>query len=263
MERLGLKNQSASVWVIVGALAGVWEMVAWSDLFPREVFPTIEIILIKLFTSKEILVSIIFSLGQVILALGISLAAVLMMLMLCRVIPRAGGLFEAMYTLLSPIPSVAILPLVILWFGLSMKGVVFLMVHATLWPLWTQLKMNQDRLAARFYRLERAYPVSLGARLYFIYLYGAMPDLLIGVQNAFNRGWRAIISIEMIFGLVGPRTGIGWYLYERRMMMDTISVYAGVMGIMICGILVDAVVFKRLRRGLNKRWEIETDAIRG
>ncbi len=242
------------IFAIIAVL--IWEGIAYSHVYPNTLFPPVEDILSGLFSNAQIFWGIIRSLSQVFMALFLSILAVGCMLFLTKVSPLFQQVFDLCYTLFSPVPSVAILPLVILWFGLTTKAIVFLMFHATLWPLWIQLKLNQDRLTARFYELESAFPISLGKRLFYIYFLGSIPDLLVGLQNGFNRGWRAIISIEMIFGMVGQHMGIGWLLYERRMMMDTVSVYSGVLGIMICGILMDRIIFNSLKKQLIIRWDM-------
>lgn len=242
--------------IFVLTIIVVWQVVAYSRIYPQALFPPVEDILSGLFSNAEILKGIFMSLSQVFMALFLSLMAVGGMLFLTKVSPLFQQAFDLCYTIFSPIPSVAILPLVILWFGLTTKAIVFLMFHATLWPLWIQLKLNQDRLTARFFELESAFPISLRKRLFYIYFLGSIPDLLVGLQNGFNRGWRAIISIEMIFGMVGQHMGIGWLIYERRMMMDTVSVYSGVLGIMICGIIMDHLIFNTLKKRLTIRWDM-------
>ncbi|GAU78284.1 ABC transporter permease [Fusibacter sp. 3D3] len=234
----------------------LWEIVAYSKVYPEALFPPIEKIIKRLIHDGSVLTSISFSLFQVLIALGISVICVLLMLILSKRFRLCQECFDLLYTLLSPIPSVAILPLVILWFGLSSKAILFLMLHATIWPLWIQLKLCQDRLSCRFYELENAYPIPLIKRLYNIYFLGSVPDLIMGLQNGFNRGWRAIISIEMIFGMVGTHMGIGWFIYEKRMLMDTVSVYSGILGIMLCGILIDHLLFNTLKKHLSIRWDI-------
>lgn len=233
-----------------------WEIVAWSRFYPEALFPSIEKIMINLIHNGSVFTAISFSLFQVMAALCISTVCVLSMLVLSKRFLLCRELFDLLYTLLSPIPSVAILPLVILWFGLTPNAILFLMLHATIWPLWIQLKLCQDRLSGQFYELENAYPIPLFKRLYKIYFLGSVPDLITGLQNGFNRGWRAIISIEMIFGMVGTHMGIGWFIYEKRMLMDTVSVYSGILGIMICGILIDHLFFNTLKKHLSVRWGI-------
>ncbi|MBF4695264.1 ABC transporter permease [Fusibacter ferrireducens] len=235
----------------------IWEMVARSHLYPEALFPTIEAIFINLIHNDSVFTAIFFSLFQAVMALCASTVCVLGMLVLSKRFTICHELFDLLYTLLSPIPSVAILPLVILWFGLSPNAIFFLMLHATIWPLWIQLELCQKRLTSQFYELENAYPIPLSKRLYKIYFLGSVPDLIVGLQNGFNRGWRAIISIEMIFGLVGTHMGIGWFIYEKRMLMDTVSVYGGILGIMLCGILIDQLLFNTLKKHLSVRWGID------
>jgi NitT/TauT family transport system permease protein len=121
---------------------------------------------------------------------------------------------------------------------------VLIMVHATLWPLWSQLDLSVERLSTRYGRFMEAFRLDRKTRFWHIYVQGSAEDLKSSLGISWSRGWRALISVEMVFGMVGSRTGLGWLIFERRMYMDTPGLLAGLVTIAICGILFESLLFK-------------------
>lgn len=228
-------------------LAIAWEVIAYSGHFPEALFPKLETILVRfvdLVINDALIMKALYSISIVLIAMGISLgvAAVLAVL---------GSRFEYMRintdllsAIASPIPGIAILPIVILWLGISRASMLAIMIHAMLWPLWTHMILAIDRIRTRYQRMISAFKIPWFRRMTQVYLIGILPDLVAGLEIAWSRGWRALLSIEMIFGIVGTQSGLGWLIYERRMYMDTAGMFAGLIAIAICGILFESVLFK-------------------
>jgi len=86
-------------------------------------------------------------------------------------------------------------------------------------------------------------------RFWHLYCLGAAEDLRSALGVAWSRGWRALISVEMIFGITGSQSGLGWLLYERRMYMDTAGLYAGLAAVALCGILFETWIFRPEKAG--------------
>jgi NitT/TauT family transport system permease protein len=66
------------------------------------------------------------------------------------------------------------------------------------------------------------------------------------LKIGWSRGFRALISAEMIIGAISSIGGIGWYMYERRSFMDTTGMYAGIFLVVIVGILIEEVLFNHV-----------------
>ncbi len=71
----------------------------------------------------------------------------------------------------------------------------------------------------------------------------SLPYIIAGLKISFARSWRALISAEMIFGAAGGKGGIGWYIFSKRVYMDTPGIYAGLLVIIITGILIEELIF--------------------
>lgn len=230
-----------------------WEILAHSGIFAKTLFPSMLSVikrLLELITKESLLLKTAYSISLVLFAMIASLAISTVLIILGRKFQWIGTNIELVNSVASPLPGIAILPLVILWLGVRQEAMFFIMIHATLWPMWRQLSLGVDRLSKRYKRFEKAFGLSSWRRFYHIYCLGITEDLIAAMSVSWSRGWRALISVEMIFGIVGTQTGLGWMIYERRMYMDTEGLYAGLIMIALCGILFESLIFKKrnLRR---------------
>ncbi len=240
-------------WIFVFLILVSWEFIARSGIFTQSLFPSMFSVikrLLVLITKEKLLLKTAYSISLVLLAMGASLVISTILILTGRKFQWIGTNVELMNSVASPLPGIAILPLVILWLGVRQEAMFFIMIHATLWPMWRQLSLGVDRLHLRYNRFEKAFVLSPLRRFYHIYCLGITEDLIAAMSVSWSRGWRALISVEMIFGIVGTQTGLGWMIYERRMYMDTEGLYAGLIVIALCGILFESLIFKKrnLRR---------------
>jgi len=228
-------------------LALLWELMAYSGHFPVALFPKLETILIRfvqLTLNDSLVLKALYSISIVLVSMFLSLLLGFVLVALSSRYRYFRVNTELLNAIASPLPGIAILPIVILWLGITREAMVVIMIHAMLWPLWTNMILAVDRIRLRYHRMMTAFKITLFRRVFQIYLKGIVPDIIAGLEIAWSRGWRALLSIEMIFGIVGSQSGLGWLIYERRMYMDTAGMFAGLIAIALCGILFESIVFK-------------------
>jgi NitT/TauT family transport system permease protein len=157
-------------------------------------------------------------------------------------------------TVLHPLPGIALLPLVVLWAGTGTPAVLLVMVHSALWPIYLSLQSGIDEIPLRYREMSRNWEMSRGENMLHVVLPAVFPSFLTGVRTGWARSWRALIAAEMVFGAAGFFGGIGWYIFERRVYMDTAGLYAGLALVMAAGVLFDALLFGSLERFTDRRW---------
>jgi len=112
-----------------------------------------------------------------------------------------------------------------------------------LWPMYINLNLGFKSIDNSL--IEAAH--NNGASQWQLFIYVLLPvsisSIMAGIRIGWSRAWRALISAEMIFGAVGSIGGIGWFLYEKRSFMDTKGMFAGILLVMLVGILVEHVIF--------------------
>ena len=161
--------------------------------------------------------------------------------------------------LLNPLPSVAILPLAMIWFGLNGRSIVFVVALATIWPVAINTDMgfrtisSTTQLAARNLGL-RGWPL-----VYGVLLPAALPSIVSGLKAAWAFGWRTVVAAELVFGVAGATAGLGWYINNARYFLQTADIFAGLVVISALGIAVEA-LFRLLERRTVERWGMKRSA---
>lgn len=257
MEKNLLQNKLVNRFLWVVLLLAVWEGVYTAGFFSPLVFPSLGEILKTLAFSTikgELPGEILYSMVLILAGLTAGLAGAVILASLSMLSKIFNGFSETVIAIAHPLPGIALLPLVILWFGTGAASVVFIIVHSVLWPMALNI-MNGFRAVPAVYR-EVGRNIGLGRwkLVRDVMLPGSMPYFLAGLKIGWARSWRALISAEMIFGAVGGKGGLGWYIFKQRVFMDTPGMFAGLAVIAVIGILVEDVVINRIEAATVKRW---------
>jgi NitT/TauT family transport system permease protein len=162
-------------------------------------------------------------------------------------------LLSVLSAIFNPLPSIAILPLAMIWFGLKPESIIFVVALASVWPV----AINTDtgfrtispttQLAARNLGLR-------GWRLVIdILLPAALPSIITGLKSSWAFGWRTVVAAELVFGVAGSAGGLGWYINNARYFLQTSTIFAGLVVISVLGILVEA-IFGIVERNTVVKW---------
>ena len=165
--------------------------------------------------------------------------------------------FYAIYDLLISVfdllPGVALLPVVIIIFGIKPGVIVFLVVHAVIWPMSRSL-LDGFMAVPQIY-IEAGMNIGLrGTSLLFgVYLPASISYIVSGLKVAWARAWRGLISAEMIFG-IASRPGIGLYINQMRTNMKNAEMYATLIVIVLIGVIVQYGILSPIEKNTVKKW---------
>ncbi|OPL07531.1 MAG: hypothetical protein AVO33_05265 [delta proteobacterium ML8_F1] len=237
-------------------LAGLWEGTA-RILDSPQLMPTLVAILRSLLvelSAGDLWRYSLYSLASILVGLSLSLVLALLITLLSTKYSWLMEFFRFLNTLLHPLPGIAILPLMILWFGVGYKSIIFLIVHSVLWPVLSNLFLALDTFPVTLSMVGDNYEMGLVRKFVYLFLPGSMPQLIAGIKTGWARAFRAVISAEMFFGAIGATGGLGWYLVKKRVFMDTTGVFSGIVMILVLGVLFENVVLKGLENRTMAKW---------
>jgi NitT/TauT family transport system permease protein len=188
-------------------------------------------------------------------ALGVGLAAVFTAL---AVSTRVGtDLLSTLTAMFNPLPAIALLPLALLWLGLGVPSLVFVIVHSVLWAVALNthsgfLSVSETmRMAGQNYGLR-------GVRfVVFVLMPAAFPAILAGLKIGWAFAWRTLIAAELVFGVSSRSGGLGWFIFENRNQLETASVFAGLTAVIIIGLLVESVIFRNVEVHTVRKWGMQ------
>ena len=186
------------------------------------------------------------------MALGAIIALVLTTL---AVTTRLGGdLLQTLTSMFNPLPAIALMPLALLWFGLGTNAVVFVIIHSVLWPMALSTYTGFVTVPLTLRRVGQNFGLTGWRFVAGILLPAAFPYILSGLKIGWAFAWRTIIAAEMVFGVAGSQGGLGWFIYQNRFEMNTDLVFAGLLTVIVIGLVVENFVFRWLERRTVLRW---------
>lgn len=241
----------------IAGIALIWESVRLLFSPPAELFPPLMIIissLIEAFGSGKLGAQILFSLGMITAGLAAGILIALGLVFLAELHPLLGTAVSRLAGILHPLPGIALLPVVILWFGIGIPAVLVIIIHSVLWPLTENLKSGFENMSESYRLVAENFGFGRIERLFRVILPAAFPFLLAGLKIAWARAWRALISAEMVFGAVAYSGGLGWFIFSRRVFMDTAGIFAGLTVVVLIGLGVEQGLIRPLERRTVERW---------
>jgi NitT/TauT family transport system permease protein len=189
-------------------------------------------------------------------AIGLALAGVFTTF---AVSTRVGtDVLSTLTAMFNPLPAIALLPLALLWFGLGAKSLVFVIVHSVLWAValnthsgFTSVSQTL-RMAGQNCGLRG---ISYVTRLL---VPAAFPSILTGLKIGWAFAWRTLIAAELVFGVSARSGGLGWFIFENRNQLEIPTVFAGLLTVILIGLLVESVIFRAIENATVKRWGMQS-----
>ncbi|VTU30729.1 Putative aliphatic sulfonates transport permease protein SsuC [Variovorax sp. SRS16] len=155
-----------------------------------------------------------------------------------------------------PLPSIALLPMAILWFGFSRESLVFVVVMAMVWPIASSLTVGFATISPTLYRLGRNYELGHLRIMTEILLPAALPMMISGLRVGWGFGWRTVVAAELVFGATGSGGGIGWYINNSRLFMNITDGFAGILLVIIVGLFTES-LFRLVQYFTTHKWGTE------
>jgi NitT/TauT family transport system permease protein len=255
-----LKNNDAiRRLIILFAIGMIWELYArWVD--NPLLLPTFGATLTTFFAdlmSGLLIDRVATSLQALLLGYfaGLSLAAVLTTL---AVSTRAGSdVLSTLTAMFNPVPAIALLPLALIWFGIGTPSLVFVIVHSVLWSVALNT-LTGFRSVPETLRMSGRNCGLRGVRyVCLILIPAAFPSILSGLKIGWAFAWRTLIAAELVFGVSSRAGGLGWYIFEARSELETDRVFAGLLTVILIGLIVESVIFRFIEKRTVLRWGVQ------
>lgn len=257
-ERL-FDNAIVRKGLILVLLAVIWEIGA-RTLNNELLFPTFLATLKALYhglTGGALLNRIWSSLKVLLMGygIGILLAGVFTAV---GIASRIGTDFlETVTAMFNPLPAIALLPIALIWFGLGNGSLVFVLVHSVLWAVALNTHSGFLAVSQTQRMVGRNYGLSGFAYVTRILIPAAFPSILTGLKIGWAFAWRTLIASELVFGVSSGSGGLGWYIYENKNELDIPNVFAGLLTVILIGLLIENLVFRTLENHTVRKWGMQ------
>jgi NitT/TauT family transport system permease protein len=188
--------------------------------------------------------------------IGLALAAIFTTL---AVSTRAGtDLLSTLTAMFNPLPAIALLPLALLWFGLGAKSLIFVIVHSVLWAVALNTHSGFTSVSPTLRMAGQNCGLRGISYVLLLLVPAAFPSILTGLKIGWAFAWRTLIAAELVFGASSRSGGLGWFIFENRNQLETPSVFAGLLTVILIGLVVESVIFRTLENITVRRWGMQS-----
>jgi sulfonate transport system permease protein len=149
----------------------------------------------------------------------------------------AETLLDTSLQMLRNIPHLALIPLVILWFGIGEEAKIFLVVIGVMFPIYLNTYHGIRTVDSGLIEMGKVYGLNALGVFWQIVLPGALPSILVGVRFALGIMWLTLIVSETI----AADSGIGYLAMNAREFLQTDVVVFAILLYALLGKLADAI----------------------
>lgn len=243
-------------FIILLALAAVWQLYAL-NLNNALMFPTLSSVLAGFFKaarSGELWERSAVSLRVIAIAYCAGLAAAGILTVFAITTRLGTDFLELLTAMFNPLPAIALLPLALLWFGLGYPSIIFVIIHAVTWPVALNVHSGFLGVSSTLRMVGKNYGLRGLPFVFKILIPAAFPQILTGMKVGWAFSWRTLIAAELVFGVSSGKGGLGWFIYEKKNQLDIDLVFAGLLTVIIIGVLVEGLVFKYIEERTVVKW---------
>ncbi|SMF39665.1 taurine ABC transporter permease TauC [Pseudogulbenkiania subflava] len=237
----------------IGSLLLLWWALSASGLVPALFLPSPAAVLTKLqslvvqgYMEATLQQHLLASLQRMLLALLAAVGIGVPLGILIGVFPLLRHWLDPIIEFYRPLPPLAYLPLIVIWFGIGEVSKVLLIFLAILAPVLIATTHG----VASVHSIRQQAALSLGASrgqlLRHVILPGALPDILTGIRIGLGAGWSTLVAAE----LIAATRGLGFMIQSAAQFLGTDIVVLGIIAIALVAFVLE-LGLRRLQRVLT------------
>jgi NitT/TauT family transport system permease protein len=235
-------------------MAAAYEALARSGAFPPALLPTLPAVAAALWSGiadGTLPAHAASTLWRVLAGMGLAVVLTVPLGILMGRVRAVEGFVLPLASALMPIPSLAWVPVFILWFGLGNATAVGVVLYAALFPVLLNVWSGVRAVNPLWLRAGSAMGAGTAALFWKVMVPGALPFIIAGLRQAFVRAWIAVVGAEM---LAASDWGLGWVIFDAKEFLQADRMLASLAVIGLIGLAFERLVFGTLERATVQRW---------
>ena len=226
----------AAFFIIIILWKTACELKIWSSYIlppPEKVAKTFW----RMILDKSLFIHIWTSFKRVIYGFFISTAMAVPLGIIFGINKRIYKYFSPIINFLRNIPPIALIPMLILWFGIGEKSKIIVIVLAAFFPIFTNTLKGIRACDKKLIEVGEGFEFTRIEIILNIIIPSALIDIAVGLKLALGYSFRAIIGAE----LIAASSGLGYLISDGKEMSRTDIVIVGIIAIGTLGILCDII----------------------
>ena len=147
---------------------------------------------------------------------------------------------SVVFSVLRSIPTVGLVPLLILWYGIGEESKVIVIAFGTLWSVLLNTQhgiSSTDKKLLEVAQLLEKNKITVLTKIIFP---AALPSIFTGVRLGISSAWKSVVAAEMIASV----RGVGYMISYAREMAQPDGMFVGLFALGIVGLAIDVFVLK-------------------
>jgi NitT/TauT family transport system permease protein len=231
----------------------VWQGIDSAEIWPDNIFPSpIQVgeDLLYGISDGSLFYGIATSMWRLVIGLAIAISGGMLLGIFMARVETVNQTIGSLVLGLQSIPSVAWVPLAILWFGLSDSGIIFVTAIGAIFAVTINTYTGVKNIDPSFIEAAKNMGAKGSQLVTTILIPAAFPYMITGFKQGWAFAWRGVIGAELLFSFLG----LGFLLNVGRQLNDVSQVIAMMLVIMGIGILIDGFIFKKLEDKVMTKW---------
>lgn len=225
-------------WISLPLLLLAWEVIARSGVVNAMLFPPPSVVAVSMFeyaASGTLLIDLGWSISRIAVGFTVGAMAAIVIGVLTGGNKLVAAFFTPIFQMLRPIPPIAFVPIVIVWFGLTEFGKWFLVCWGVFFTVWLSVHLGVQRVNETLIRAAQCLGASKRAMLFEVLLPGALPYIMVGLRTAIGVSFYTLVAAE----LAGAFAGIAYRLEVVQQNMQIGQMMAGLIILGLTSSLAD------------------------
>ena len=246
-----------SLWraaIVLIVTACCYEAVARSGTFAPALMPKLSLVaqtLVTMLADGTMLGHSVYTLYRVMFGFLLAVLVGLPLGILMARFAAVEGFFLPLVSALMPIPSFALVPLFMLWFGIGNLTTILIVFYAATFPMMFNTWSGVRSVNPLWLRAAGAMGADESALFWKVIIPGASPFIITGLRQSFLRAWIAVVGAEMI---AASDWGLGWVIFDAKEFLNTDVMLAALVVIGGIGFVFEKMVFGSLEKATIQRW---------
>jgi len=235
-------------------IAGAYELLARGGAFPSALLPTLPAVASAFWNGMAdgtLPGHAASTLHRVLVGMGLAVVLGLPLGLLMGRMRPVERFVLPLASALMPIPSLAWVPVFILWFGLGNATAIGVVVYAAVFPVLLNVWSGVRAVNPLWLRAGSAMGAGAARLFWKVIVPGSSPFIIAGLRQAFVRAWIAVVGAEM---LAASDWGLGWVIFDAKEFLRADVMLASLAVIGLIGLAFERLVFGTLERVTVLRW---------
>lgn len=225
-------------WIIPSCLVILWEILARVGYLPANWLPAPTVVfrtIYQLGVAGDLWKHLGITVARVAVGFLVGASAGTFLGGLTGYLPVARKLLDPMLQSLRSVPSIAWVPLFLLWLGIEETSKIALISVGAFFPVYLNLSVAVRHVDSKLVEVGRLYRLNSFEMVRRIILPAVLPEYIVGLRSGLGLAWMFVVAAE----LLGASSGLGYLMVDGQMTGRAAIIIASVILFALCGKVTD------------------------